>query len=119
MEVFLSQKSPENNYCSFCDYYTCNKKDFNKHLITRKHQKMVNGSIQEVKKIPKNDFSCKNCDKLFKTHSGLWKHNKKCFSNKITIENTNNMIIHLLKENQTLQQMLLEQNKTIIEITKT
>ena len=35
-------KNPINYFCEFCNYNTCNKKDFNKHLLTLKHKKLSN-----------------------------------------------------------------------------
>lgn len=68
-------------YCECCDYTTSKKTDFNRHLLTKKHQRMKSG----VFLMPKNEnsngqhnsYSC-NCGKYFKSYSGLWKHSKKC-----------------------------------------
>ena len=43
-ETNLSQKNP-NHFCEFCEYTTNNKKDFNKHLMTAKHQNETNETI--------------------------------------------------------------------------
>ena len=78
MEVFLSPKIPKKFSCNACHYYTSNKKDYDKHLLTAKHQKMTIGSNlgeMEVTKIPTYDCEC---SKVFKTHGGLWKHKKRC-----------------------------------------
>jgi len=70
--------------CKNCDYSTCNKTDYNRHLKTQKHKKNFNfnNDILEktlfIKKTQKvANFSC-ICGKTFKTKSGIWKHNKKC-----------------------------------------
>jgi hypothetical protein len=47
------------------------------------------------------------CDKEFKYHSGLWRHKKKCQNNPIDT----NMIITVIKQNQELQQSLIELSK--------
>lgn len=39
-------------FCEYCNYFTANKKDFNKHLATRKHMKNVEISNKSPKKIP-------------------------------------------------------------------
>ena len=125
MEVLLSPKIPKKFSCDCCDYYTSNKKDYEKHLMTPKHQKVLDGSnmeMEEVNKIPM--YTCE-CSKTFKTHGGLWKHNKKgCSVNNNTlvnnhtqpdVKNSNNnasdkdeLINYLIKENQEFKNMILE-----------
>lgn len=61
-------------YCEKCDFLSSNKKDYNRHLKTKKH-------LWCGKKTPKTafvEFECVYCDKKYKTKSGLRKHQKKC-----------------------------------------
>ena len=37
-------KNAEKYYCELCDYVTRDKQDYNRHLSTRKHKMVVNGS---------------------------------------------------------------------------
>ena len=103
-----------------CDYNTCKKGNLNNHFLSKKHK---NNEITTENNIIKQDLSkkyqCQNCDKNFKDRAGLWRHKKKCKieENKI-FELTNETIINILKQNSEFQQMLLEQNKTIIELSK-
>jgi len=107
-----SQKVPSNFYCEFCDYKCSNKKDYNKHLMTLKHEKITNGN-QNSPKIPLA-FPC-HCGKEYKFLSGLSRHKKTCqiFTEKKELESNseNELITFLLKENQEFKQMLIEQNK--------
>ena len=61
-------------YCEKCDFLTSNKKDYNRHLKTKKHL--------GIKKNPKNidgvDFECVFCDRHYMSKSALKKHQKKC-----------------------------------------
>jgi len=110
----------KNFYCEMCDYNTCKKGNLNNHLLSKKHK---NNEITTENNIIKQDLSkkyqCQKCDKNFKDRAGLWRHKKKCKieENKI-FELTNETIINILKQNSEFQQMLLEQNKTIIELSK-
>ena len=61
-------------YCRKCDYTTSDKKDWNKHILTRKHKK----SAKADKIKPNVEFKCKFCDKVYKYKSGLCRHKKKC-----------------------------------------
>lgn len=61
----------ENTYnCTFCDYYTDKKFNYDKHLLTSKHK--INS-----KEIPPKQHYCEICDKHFNSNNTLWKHNNK------------------------------------------
>jgi len=126
MEVEKSPKIPKTFGCDICDYFTSSKKDLDKHLLTLKHQKMAEGSIQEEKK--SQNYTC-ICGKICKTHGGIWKHKKNCDINNNKYNNEDNnqqlnnqitpeLIMSVLQQNKELQQMLIDQNKTIIELSK-
>ena len=87
MDNKKSGKIRKNFYCKACDYYTSDKKDFNKHLLTRKHKKSANPD----KKTKNVEFICEFCNKSYKYNSGLSRHRKKCkmVKNK-NVENGNN-----------------------------
>ncbi len=120
-------------YCNFCDYRTSKKSSFGNHKLSAKHKKMSNGNVLETNgneimpKLCSQNFTCEKCNKEFKNRSGLWKHNNKCLGVEENCEKqnkTNNneisqeTILSILKQNSELQHMLIEQNKTIIELSK-
>jgi len=121
-----------NYYCQFCDYGTCKKSSFVNHKLSAKHKKLSNGNILEtagneiMPKLCSGNFTCEKCNKEFKNRSGLWKHNNKCFvlekNDEQLYKNNNEIsqdtILSILKQNSELQHMLIEQNKTIIELSK-
>ena len=51
--------------CKKCTFFTKNKKDFERHIKTSKHEKH-----EECL------HKCNICNRQYKTRSGLWKHNK-------------------------------------------
>ena len=115
----IMPKLCSNFYCENCDYTTSKKSSYNNHLMSSKHIKSINGN----KNMPKfcSDFICQNCNKKYKDNSGLWRHKKKCNINEILEEPNNitpDVIMSVLEQNKELQQMLMEQNKTIIELSK-
>lgn len=69
-------KSCKNFSCEFCSYYTSNKYNYKKHLLTAKHKMFTNVDIK-VAKVAKNDFICK-CGKIYKHRQSLYVHKKKC-----------------------------------------
>jgi hypothetical protein len=109
--------------CNNCHYITSRKSSFDKHILSSKH---ILGNILETKML----LIC-DCEKEFKTRSGLWKHKKMCSQNicddKKTqlfdiCEQSNNitpeLVLNIIQQNQEFKDLLLEQNKIIIEMSK-
>jgi hypothetical protein len=117
------QNEPEIFYCKMCDY-TCSKKfNFNRHLLSSKHQRVTKGDIL-ASKTSQNEppLVCDNCNKEYTSRNGLWKHKTKCiFINKPTqIQNIigptdKDLIMMLIKENGELKNMMMKvlENGTI------
>jgi hypothetical protein len=70
----MSQKLSKEYKCEACDYVTCKKSDYMKHLTTKKHilRSNTNKNSPDIK-----DFKC-DCGKTYKHQSSLWNHKKKC-----------------------------------------
>jgi len=130
MEIKKPQKTPKIYVCSLCDFLTSNKKDFNRHNSTRKHLVSVVGNPMEMdgnqKKPLTTNFTCE-CMRDYKTLSGLWKHKKICqFTEKPTVSKeqtisnqiTPELVLNVLEQNKELSNLILEQNKTIMELSK-
>jgi hypothetical protein len=124
----MSQKVAEKNYCKICDYYCSKQSDYKKHLLTQKHlnRTILNNLEQNVSK-NRRIYKCKYCDKDYEARNSLWYHEKKCITNyknnAINLINPNNQVTNeneivnfLLKENSEFKQLLLEQNKQIVEL---
>ena len=126
MEIYTTSKIPKSFTCIPCDVTCTHKGDFNKHMLTAKHQKRTNGNFWKPD-IPNNAFLCE-CGKKYETNSGLWKHKKVCnngppiFDTQICyppiVDASNNIIIELLKQNNEFKELLIEQNKKLIEIAE-
>ena len=55
------------------------KKDYTKHLLTRKHIKASISCEIGEKSVEKSPlYTCSNCSKTYSSRSGLWKHHKLC-----------------------------------------
>ncbi len=102
--------------CLICDYNTQRKSSYDKHLSTAIHCKLTNDN-QSCKQVA-NDINlcCQKCNKEYKSRVGLWKHKKNC--------NTTNsqhpivdkdLIMMLIKKNDDLQTVMMEQQKSIME----
>ena len=106
-----SKKLIEYN-CINCHFITCNKNDYNRHSLTKKH-KMSENQCFSMKKTQKNSFACE-CGKTYKDSSGLWRHKKKCK------EPDNDKEPDKDKEpsDKELIMMLIKQNTELLEIVK-
>jgi hypothetical protein len=102
--------------CNYCDYNTDRKHNFDTHKLSSKHIMATNGNI--IKQELSNNFECENCNKVYKDRTGLWKHKKKCCNEETNNQITPELIMSVLQQNKELQQILLEQNKTIVELSK-
>jgi len=125
------QNLPLKFRCESCDYNTSNKKDFNKHITTDKHKNLKNPIL--LSHIPlKKIYNCE-CSRSYSHMSTLHAHKKKCIIiNKV--ENDTNiieeystdpctlsdkdLIMLLINENKEFKQIVLDQHKTIIDLSK-
>tara|TARA_B100000287_G_scaffold389842_1_gene400211 strand:+ start:2349 stop:3233 length:885 start_codon:yes stop_codon:yes gene_type:complete len=114
-----SQKFSTKFYCEKCDYYANRKSDLQKHFNSKKH----NGTYNDTQK-----FSMKcECGKVYKFHSGYYRHKKLCnYVKNETIINENNennkdddyktMFLKLLDENKEFKNILIKQQNQIGEL---
>lgn len=118
-------------YCKYCNFNSCKKKDYNRHLETEKH---FNDCVLPF-------FCC--CGKSYKDKSGLWRHKKKCdflidlnlidddddkvgdkVGDKVSDKNMKNeedvfaLVQQLIKENSEIKELLIDQNKQMVELVK-
>jgi hypothetical protein len=125
-----SAKNANKFNCQFCDFKCSKQSDWNRHIVRPKHifneksTKMIKNDIVCAPKTPEDEYSCE-CGRIYKYSSGLWRHKKLCVQ---TIQPTNEsngvpqitpeLIFELIKQNKDLQQTLIDQNKTIIELAQ-
>ena len=73
--MFSPLKSSKSYECSICNYNTGNIKDYNKHLMTRKHENRTKLNHIE-QKIPKNPKKPKKIQKSIKENQKIQKLSK-------------------------------------------
>jgi hypothetical protein len=71
MELKKMPKNADLFYCEKCDFRCSKRSNYNKHLLTRKHNMELIGI---KKKCQKQIFTCELCEKQYLSQSGLWKH---------------------------------------------
>jgi hypothetical protein len=115
----LVPKSSTKFKCELCDYFTCKKSQYTRHLDTYKHKTRTNETIV-TDLVPKSskDIQCL-CGISFNNRTTLWRHKKKCNFEKKQDEDNNQeekslsdkkLIIMLLKQNTELMDMLKSSN---------
>jgi len=99
--------------CELCQFITHDKKDFRRHLFTRKHLQAVNNG-HKCKQYMKNSaldnqFACGNCKKVYAHYASLWKHKKLCKAGEKLVDIVDkSMVMELMKQNSELQKQLIE-----------
>ena len=127
-----SQKVANKFTCNDCDYTSCKRSDYDKHLSTRKHI-LRTSDIFSSQNSQQKKYNCM-CGKKFKHASSLWNHKKICtYNNENTVVAISNdqtptpiptstilvekqddmpdmkeLIIALMTQNQNMQKQMLE-----------
>ena len=111
----FSDKNEQNEQqifiCKLCDFKTCKKNNYNRHLQTLKHKNLSNSDTivtnsdkneQKEQKEPINNFEC-ICGKKYKYRQGLSHHKSKCmFKDKesITQNLSQEFVLDVIKKQQ-------------------
>ena len=140
-----SQKVAQIFSCEKCNYITSKRCDYNKHITTRKHLG-TDGDLQTSSLDDSQNYVCE-CGKLYKHRQSLYSHKKTCtsvpidsahtFTTTTTTASTINtvptkqpvqtnsstpsteLVLELIKQNKELQNVVLEQNQMMLELSKT
>jgi hypothetical protein len=132
MTDILAQKNAKKFHCENCNFICSKKSNYDKHLLTPKHQNtdkiLTNTDAENAENaVVTNIFICE-CGNNYKHRQSLFNHKKKCqiiniINDEINNEDLNNeitpeLIMSVLQQNKELQKMLIEQGKTIMELSK-
>ena len=128
MVIAESPKNRQQKFiCIKCDYKCSKESDYNKHLNTSKHARLINVNGQLIEK--SHIFKCSICYKEYKSNVGLWKHKKKCIpptiieetvldpsSNEIKV--LSNLVLEVIKNNNELQKQNHDLQQKMFELYK-
>jgi hypothetical protein len=119
----ISQNSAAKFYCATCDYGTSKKCNYDTHIRSAKHMNATkcDSKRQNSAKIqpPSQEYICV-CGKSYLCRQSLWRHSKNCNNqdtiqdhnsensktNKISLDDKDDLIIQLLKQNAKLMEIL-------------
>ena len=114
------KKMPTNYTCEICNFSSSKMSNYNKHLLTPKHQRLTNPNA----KMP-SSYTCE-CGKEYKHMSSLCNHKRTCKMNtenvheSVSIQNEDtryelltNTILELVKKNDELTSSIVEMSKNM------
>ena len=123
--VSLPKISPK-FICEKCDYKTHNKYDYQKHTLTTKHisggTKCTKCFVFKSQDDCTQHYKCSSCEKTYKTRSGFAYHKTRCMqarfdeSKVVAHQIDMSLVLELLKQNQEFKDLLIEQNKQMLEL---
>ncbi len=109
----ISELNSQQFYCNKCNYCSCNKNDFNKHCNTIKHNTDAS-TYNKTNKV----YTC-TCGTTYKHRQSLHTHKQKCVPSQTTVSNSTSssidisLVIDILKQNQELKELIIEQSKQL------
>jgi len=132
----IEQKTSNYFICEFCHYNTCRKLNYERHILTDKHKKMVlepktysmEPNVEQIEQIEQNQgFKC-ICGKRYAYSRGLSKHKKKCsyqpeqniiYNNKEDkFKALTDLVLEVVKQNKELITLNTEAQKINTEAQK-
>jgi hypothetical protein len=103
-------KNVQKFICELCDFKSSQKSDFDRHVVTLKHQTAVKWKRAETEgavSCLESVYPCPHCTRSFASQSGLWKHTRKC---KDIVSTQQNVVVDLLmKQNE----LIMKQNNEL------
>jgi hypothetical protein len=125
MATFLGPKSSNIFECKKCDFNCRKQSQYDRHIMTRKHQSATNsnnfGTVS-------SSYTCDNCSKTYQDRTGLWRHKKKCSiatSEPTTItlhdvgtvptEIDKDLLVKMLLKNQDIMENVILKNQDVME----
>ena len=116
------QKMPKSYDCECCHFKCSKMSNYNKHLQTDKHMRLINPNFSYEKNAENTRYSC-ICGKSYKHMSSLCCHKKECVqlnNNKDTndVAKLTNLILQVVQSNTEIVKSNNELQKQVIELSK-
>jgi len=122
----LGPKKPMIFECKICHFICSYKRDFDRHINTKKHKNNEKATFDNefyLKKPESKSFTCDFCEREYNDRAGLWRHKKKCKPANLNDKNMilenlttdKDLIMMLIKDNNELRKMMMEQQSLMLE----
>jgi hypothetical protein len=119
LDTSIEQKTSNLFKCKNCDYITCKKSNYERHLLSTKHKRIhcipiVNEQNEQDDNIESNKTYICNCGNKYKWSQGLSKHKKMCSQNYNNIiedselKQLTNLVLEVVKQNKELTNKIVE-----------
>jgi hypothetical protein len=131
MDTSIEPKTSKFYSCEYCDYITCKKSNYDRHILSDKHKKIhleesgMEFLEQNEQKDVKKEFKC-ICGSTYKFSQGLSKHKKKCsyqseqnitYKNQDQFKALTDLVLEVVKQNKELVTLNTEAQKYNQELT--
>jgi len=118
----FSSKKFNNYVCNICDYNSCRKSQYDRHILSRKHQIRTNtnkctensSNTFDITSTIHKQHRCQ-CGKIFRHASSLWNHRQKCDVDDEKKHNGSNTILPNLEINKEYLIQMLLKNQEVME----
>ena len=77
----VAKSSQKKLMCKECDYITCKKSNFDKHLSSSKHCSRTLLNVKSKKATKSSSILCQFCKKEYSARNSCWYHEKQCLDN--------------------------------------
>jgi hypothetical protein len=121
----FTQKNSTIFSCELCDFTSCNKNDFTRHIKTKKHIINQNQPKSTENTLKNSTPICGCiCGKIYKEKTGLWRHKQKCeflVEQPIVVINEpsdKDVIMLLIKQNSELIKEHSDIKQIILDLVK-
>lgn len=116
MDYNFTPKKPMDFTCEKCDFNSCNKKDYNRHILTLKHLRITKECPIDYINTHDHKFICV-CGNTYKYRQGLYKHKKICEYEKnpkpeADVKVLTELVKDVIKQNQDLTNKIVDICKT-------
>jgi len=91
--------------CKICNFNCSKESNYNKHILTLKHQNTYKYLLKNAENSVKSNFYICQCGKEYKHRQSLFNHKKIC--NIKNYESKNNLVEYLIKENAEIKNIIL------------
>ena len=108
-------KNAEKFYCEKCNFTCFKQSEWNRHIMTRKHEMLINANEMLIEKTP-TVWTC-GCGRSYKHESSYCRHIKKCLNPNGTVTNNNIQSSNTCDDTSSpdIVNILLKQNKQLTD----